>query len=88
MQREAAVMCGEHLLLPGNSLVHLKAEAAHIPLLQPSLLVGLLSALQAVPSHVHRGRAVTYVCHPCIKWQQDRGWFLKQTSPLKKEKVI
>lgn len=33
-------MLWEHLLLPENSLVHLKAEAAPTHLLQPSLLAG------------------------------------------------
>lgn len=54
MQREAAVVCGEHLLLPGNSLIHLKAAAAHTHLLQPNLLVGLLSVLQCPVSFTER----------------------------------
>lgn len=35
-------------------------------------------------SQSQSGRAVSCVCCPCIMWQQDRGWFLEQTSLLRK----
>lgn len=77
-------MLWQHLLLPEDNLIHLKAEAARAHLLQPSSL-GVFSFLQAVPTVPQSRRAETCVCCPCIEWQQGRGWFLEQTSPFKKK---